>query len=181
MCCACTCQGSLHDASAELRRIKGGAAASWLVGTECLQAEVRDLEQKLQATAGAAAELHQARRDVAAAGEAAEAAEARAEAAEAELGEALARVDSGAADHAAGADPALQADNERLRQEIAAVQQEKAELQAEVQQAVQRSKQGNAGAEQIARIAKDAAVLVGSMYELEMELAELLERYRMDG
>eukprot|EP00964_Phaeocystis_antarctica_P079376 scaffold49444_cov33-Phaeocystis_antarctica.AAC.1 len=146
--------GSLHEASVELRRIKGGAAATWLVATKCLQAEVEQLEQEVKATAGAAAELRHARGDAEVAAEAAEAAEvaeARAEAAEVELGEARARKgDSGAAAHVAGANPALQAENER------------------------RSKQGDA--EQITRIAKDAAVLVGGMYELEMELTELLER-----
>ena len=173
--CACTYQGSLHEASVELRRIKGGAAATWLVATKCLQAEVEQLEQEVKATAGAAAELRHARGDAEVAAEAAEVAEARAEAAEVELGEARARKgDSGAAAHVAGANPALQAENESLRQKATALQQEKAELQTELQWAVQRSKQGDA--EQITRIAKDAAVLVGGMYELEMELTELLER-----
>ena len=68
-----------------------------------------------------------------------------------------------------------------MRQKATALQQEKAELQAELQRAVQRSTQGDAGAEQITRIAKDAAVLVGGMYEVEMELTELLEQYRVNG
>ena len=113
--CACTYQGSLHEASVELRRIKGGAAATWLVATKCLQAEVEQLEQEVKATAGAAAELRHARGDAEVAAEAAEVAEARAEAAEVELGEARARKgDSGAAAHVAGANPALQAENERV-------------------------------------------------------------------
>jgi len=111
-------EGSLHEASVELRRIKGGAAATWLVATKCLQAEVEQLEQEVKATAGAAAELRHARGDAEVAAEAAEAAEvaeARAEAAEVELGEARARKgDSGAAAHVAGANPALQAENERV-------------------------------------------------------------------
>ena len=174
---------SLHEASAELRRIKSGSAGTWLVATKCLQAAVEQLEQEMKARAAAAAEeLRQARRDAAAAGEVAEAAEARAELVEAQLVEARARKgDSGAGDHVAGADPALQAENESLRQKATALQQEKAELQAELQRAVQRSTQGDAGAEQITRIAKDAAVLVGGMYEVEMELTELLEQYRVNG
>ena len=144
-----TYQGSLQEASVELLRIKGGAAATWLVATKCLQLELEQLEQQEHEEE---LELRQTRRDAAAAGEAAASA----------LG--------------AGADPALQAENESLRQQAAALQQDKGELQAELQRAVQRSKQGDAGAEQITRIAKDAAVLVGGMYELEMELTELLER-----
>ena len=145
---ACTYQGSLQEASVELLRIKGGAAATWLVATKCLQLELEQLEQQEHEEE---LELRQTRRDAAAAGEAAASA----------LG--------------AGAG-ALQAENESLRQQAAALQQDKGELQAELQRAVQRSKQGDAGAEQITRIAKDAAVLVGGMYELEMELTELLER-----
>ena len=141
---------------------------------KCLELEVRGLEQGTAARVAAAAELRKARRDAAAAGEAAEAAdarseaaEARAEAAEAEAADARAR--------RVGADPALRAENESLRQQVTALQQERTELQAELQRAVQRADQGEAGAEQMARVATDAAVLVGGMHELERELALLLE------
>ena len=45
-----------------------------------------------------------------------------------------------------------------------------------LQRAVQRAEQGEAGAEQMARVATDAAVLVGGMHELERELTLLLEQ-----
>ena len=168
-------EARLHEASRELRRIKGGTSAEWLVRTRCLEAEVLGLEQETEARVAAAAELRKARRDAAAAGEAAEAADARSEAAEARAEAA----EADAADARArrvGADPALRAENESLRQQVTALQQERAELQAELQRAVQRAELGEAGAGQVARVATDAAVLVGGMHELERELTLLLEQ-----